>query len=77
MNLVVSAGPAAPPGLVAAFGFEEATGDDRDRLGERARSTARSGRRVRVATGKIGKALSFDGVNDWVTVTERPAARST
>jgi len=70
---VVSTGPAAALGLVAAFGFEEATGAT-------AINTANGAfngtifQAIRTATGKIGKALSFDGTNDWVTVTDTAAS---
>jgi len=67
--LTVSSGPAAPVGLVAAFGFDEAAGT----IAINSVNAAFNGtifQAVRTAAGKIGKALSFDGVNDWVTVTD-------
>jgi hypothetical protein len=57
-------------GLVAAYGFEEGTGaTTADRMGTNAGTL--SGGPVWSATGRFGKALSFDGVDDSVTV---PAA---
>jgi hypothetical protein len=60
------------PGLVAAYGFEEAGGstatdsaggDNNGTLGpEVARVPART------TAGRFGRALSFDGADDWVTV---------
>ena len=72
--LVVSSGPPAPPagGLVLAFGFEEVTATTAVNSANAAfPGTIRQA--VRVA-GRIGKALSFDGVNDWVTVTDTTAS---
>ena len=72
--LVVSSGPAAPLGLVAAFGFEEAAGTAvLDSSPAPTNGTLLGA--LRVATGKIGRALSFDGVNDWVTVTDTTASK--
>jgi hypothetical protein len=74
--LVISSGPlvAAPGGLVLAFGFEEIAGH-----GVVDSSTAPTNGTIlgaaRVAAGKIGRALSFDGVNDWVTVTDTTASK--
>jgi hypothetical protein len=74
--LVISSG--SPSGLVAAFGFEEAAGTTainsatvagavNGTLGPAAGTAP-----VRTAAGggKIGRALSFDGINDWVTVLD-------
>jgi beta-lactam-binding protein with PASTA domain len=71
--LVVSTGPAAPVGLVAAFGFEEAAGSTAINS-VNAAFTGTILQAVRTAAGKIGHALSFDGVNDWVTVTDTTAS---
>jgi len=72
--LVVSSGPAAPLGLVAAFGFEEAAGTAALDSSPAPINGTLLGP-IRVATGKIGRALSFDGVNDWVTVTDTTASK--
>ena len=70
MTLTVTAAPAVAAGLVAAYGFDETTGSERRRrLGQRQRSARISGA-TRAATGRFGRALSFDGVNDWVTVPD-------
>jgi beta-lactam-binding protein with PASTA domain len=66
--LVVSTGSPAPAGLVAAFGFDEVTGTTAiNSVNAAFNGTIRQA--IRVA-GQIGKALSFDGANDWVTVTD-------
>ena len=69
--------PAPPPpggsGLVAAFGFEEASG----LTAVNSSNAAYNGtilQAARVAAGKIGRGLSFDGVNDWVTVNDITAS---
>ncbi len=68
VNLVVSTGAPAPAGLVAAFGFDEVSGVTAvNTVNSAFNGTIRQA--VRVA-GKIGKALSFDGVDDWVTITD-------
>ena len=74
--LVVSSGPPAPPagGLVLAFGFEEASGNPVvDSSAAPVNGTILGA--TRVAAGKIGRALSFDGVNDWVTVPDTTASK--
>ncbi|MGH2969280.1 MAG: LamG-like jellyroll fold domain-containing protein, partial [Solirubrobacteraceae bacterium] len=57
-------------GVVAAYGFEEASGATavdaiRGFNGQIAGAT-------RVPDGRFGRALSFDGADDWVTVADRP-----
>ena len=73
--LVVSSGPPAPVGgLVLAFGFEEAAGNSvLDSSAAPVNGTIAGA--TRVAAGKIGRALSFDGVNDWVTVNDTTASK--
>ena len=56
-------------GLVAAFDFSEGTGSttvDRSGTG----NTGTIAGATWVTTGRYGNALSFDGVNDWVTVND-------
>lgn len=56
-------------GLVAAYGFEEASGSmAADASGKGNHGTIKEA--VRINTGKYGNALKFDGVNDWVTVND-------
>jgi hypothetical protein len=78
-SAVVSVTVTAPPpppsasGLVAAFGFEEASGT----IAVNSSNAAFNGtilQATRVAAGRIGRGLSFDGVNDWVTVTDITAS---
>jgi PKD repeat protein len=60
---------AAPSGLVGAYGFEEAAGTtatDSSGLG----NTGVINGPARVTTGKFGRALTFDGVNDLVTIPD-------
>src|SRR2546425_2992902 len=63
--LVVSSGPS---GLALALGFDEASGTTATDSSSSARNGTITGA-VRVP-GKIGSALSFDGVDDWVTVID-------
>jgi hypothetical protein len=64
---------AAPPppagGLVAAYGFEEASGSGVVDSSGNGNAGTVSGA-VRTGAGRFGAALSFDGVNDWVTVAD-------
>lgn len=72
--LTVSLGPApaAPSGLVVALGFNEASGlTALDSSGNGLNGTILEATRV---AGKFGGALSFDGVNDWVTVLDTTAS---
>lgn len=55
--------------LAAAFGFEESRGKIvKDRSGHGNHGTIKQA--VRVKTGRYGKGLKFDGINDWVTVED-------
>lgn len=71
VNVTVS-GPAPPPpsgdGLVLALGFNEAAGTTTsDSSGN---GNTGSIREAQFVPGRFGNALSFDGVNDWVTVAD-------
>jgi hypothetical protein len=68
--IVVSLGPGGTPagGLVLALGFDEASGTTAvDSSASAKNGTIRQAVRV---PGKFGSALKFDGVDDWVTVTD-------
>ena len=69
--LVISAGVST--GLVAAFGFEEQTGTVAIDSSPLPRNGTVAGGAVRVATGKIGRAIQFDGVNDAVNIIDGAA----
>ena len=56
-------------GLVAAYGFEEASGASVTDSAGRGNAGTINGA-TRIATGKNGRALSFDGVNDFVSVPD-------
>ncbi len=61
--------PPAPTGLVAAYGFEEASGTAAlDRSGSGNTGTVAGP--TRTASGKFGRALSFDGLNDIVNIAD-------
>jgi hypothetical protein len=64
--------PAPPVGLVAAYSFNEEAGTTLiDRTGQ-GRTGTLSGP-TWTSAGRYGGALSFDGVNDWVTVNDANA----
>ena len=70
--IVVSSGAPQPAGLVLALGFDEAAGSTAIDSSPSARNgTIREALRV---PGKFGRALSFDGFNDWVTVPDTTAS---
>jgi fibronectin type 3 domain-containing protein len=59
-----------PTGLVAAYGFEEASGTTAvDSSGKGNTGTLVNGP-VRATTGKFGRTLTFDGTNDYVNVPD-------
>jgi len=58
-------------GVVAAFGFDEASGATATDAIDGHNGTVSGA--TRVTAGRFGGALSFDGVDDWVTVPHDPA----
>lgn len=63
---------AAPTGLVAAYAFDETAGSiasDASGLGNAGIVSGATWS----ALGRFGRALSFDGSNDWVTVADAPS----
>jgi hypothetical protein len=60
---------APPPGMVAAYGFDEGSGPDAgDSSG--AGNTGTVTGATWAPIGRFGGALNFDGINDWVTVPD-------
>jgi hypothetical protein len=60
------------PGLVAAYGFNETTGTNvLDSSGNDLTGVISGA--TRTTTARSGQALTFDGVNDWVTVNDAAA----
>jgi hypothetical protein len=75
VTVTAPAPPPPPPGgsgLVAAFGFEEASGT----TALNSSNAAFNGTILQAArvAGKVGQGLSFDGLNDWVTVNDITAS---
>ena len=67
---VSNATPPPSPGLVAAYGFEETSGPAvTDSSGLNNAGTIINNA-ARTAAGKIGRAIDFDGVNDYVSVAD-------
>jgi glucose/arabinose dehydrogenase/PKD repeat protein len=69
VTFTVSDGPPPQTGLVAAYGFNEASGTavtDASGTG----NAGVIGGAARTPDGRAGGALSFDGANDWVTVAD-------
>jgi PKD repeat protein len=60
---------AVPAGLVAAYGFDAGSGSSAADASGRGNGGSVSGA-VWSGAGRFGSALSFDGVNDWVTVPD-------
>jgi beta-lactam-binding protein with PASTA domain len=73
VGMVVSLGAGASgDGLVAAFGFDEPSGlVATDSSVSAKNGTVRGALRV---PGKFGGALSFDGIDDWVTIADTTAS---
>ncbi len=75
-NITVSPGGGSACGantrLVAAYDFEEASGATVVDAASQGNKGTISGA-TRITTGRFGKALSFDGVNDWVTINDAPS----
>ena len=67
--VAVTVSNAAPGGAVAAYGFSETTGTTTADATGKGHTGTISGA-TRTASGRNGYALSFDGVNDWVTVSD-------
>jgi hypothetical protein len=67
---VTVANAGLPPGLVASYGFEEGSGTTTaDASGNNNQGTLTNGAGW-AAAGKHGKAATFDGVNDFVSVAD-------
>jgi hypothetical protein len=67
---------AATPNLVAAYGFGAGSGTTlRDDSGNPNNGTISGA--TWTASGKYGSALTFDGVNDWVTVAATSTSATT
>lgn len=65
----ITASAASAGGLVAAYNFEEVSGETVvDVAGKGNHGTIKEA--ARSTSGKFGRALFFDGVNDWVTVND-------
>jgi concanavalin A-like lectin/glucanase superfamily protein/fibronectin type III domain protein len=59
-------------GLVAAYGFEETSGSVVGDASPNRLAGSISGA-VRTASGRYGRAMLFDGIDDWITVADAPA----
>jgi hypothetical protein len=72
VTFTVAPASTTPEGLIAAYGFEETTGGtsaDGSGLGHTGQITGAT----RTSSGRYGRALTFDGINDWMTVNRTDA----
>jgi Concanavalin A-like lectin/glucanases superfamily len=70
VSVTLTGVPPPPPttgGLVAAYGFNESTGTTVNDASGNSNTGTVSGA-TRTTSGRFGRALSFDGIDDWVTV---------
>ena len=72
VTLNVASAPPPTAGLVAAYGFDEPSGTVVNDASGAGNPGVISGA-TRIAAGRFGGGLSFDGVNDWVTVAHAPS----
>jgi chitodextrinase len=68
---VANQGPPIPPSLVAAYALREGTGTQTADASGNANGGTLSGP-IWNPAGRYGSALTFDGVNDWVTIADAP-----
>jgi hypothetical protein len=71
-SLITPTDPPASSSLVAAFNFDEGSGLKVNDVSGNANHGTISGA-TWTSLGRFGKALVFDGVNDWVTVNDSPS----
>lgn len=69
VNITVSNTTASPSGLIAAYGFNTGSGATLSDSSGNNHAGSISGA-TWTPSGRYGSALSFDGVNDWVTVND-------
>src|SRR5947209_288949 len=69
---VVAKGRAATAGLVAAYAFDEGAGTTVADASGNGNTGTISGA-AWASAGRFGRALSFDGSTNWVTVTDSPS----
>jgi hypothetical protein len=74
--VTLTVAPAAASGLVGAWGFDEPSGASVTDASGRGNAGTIAGA-TRTATGRFGGALTFDGINDWVTVADAASLRLT
>jgi hypothetical protein len=73
VTLNVAAAPPPTTGLVAAYGFEEPSGTTTVNDSSGTGNPGVISGATRIAAGRFGGGLSFDGVNDWVTAAHAPS----
>ena len=72
VTVTVSNGWAAPSGLVAAYTFAEGSGGTTADVSGNGNTGTLIGGTAWSTSGRFGKAVSFDGANDLVSVTDAP-----
>jgi glucose/arabinose dehydrogenase len=74
--LLGAAAAAGPSGLVAAYNFEEATGNTVNDVSGNGNTGTISGA-TRTPTGKFGRALTFNGTSNYVSIPDSSSLRLT
>jgi hypothetical protein len=67
VNVLNTVPPPSPVGLIASYNFNEGSGNTLNDRSGKGHTGTNSGA-TWTTQGKYGGALSFDGINDWVTV---------
>jgi hypothetical protein len=71
--VTLTVNPSIPPNLIGAWGFDEPSGTTATDASGRGHTGTITGGALRTSPGKFGGAISFDGIDDLVTVADTNA----